>query len=261
MRKALLTIDDSPSGDSDALVNFLDERSVPAIFFCRGDRLSENPAPMIRAAERGFIVANHAFHHRRASQISYDAMTAEILATEKLIENIYAQAAKPRPAQYFRFPHMDRGAGGWVFDYDAVPEHRDALKTLFADGLNVSLTPPTSEQIDKKSKLQDFLHTHGFTQLPSSGITHPWFTHTEAAHAVDAMFTFSTSDWMLTKRHLGKWPYASLADLKRKIDDDPWLNNAASSNIILAHDQPEVLPTVQALVAHMLAKDFSFTRL
>lgn len=259
MRKALLTIDDSPSGDTDALTSFLLDRQVPAIFFCRGDRLSENPQPMARAIERGFVLANHAFHHRRASQISYDDMTKEILDTEVLIENLYKQAGQARPAKYFRFPHMDRGAGGWIVDYDAVPEHSATLKTLFADGLNVSLEPPTAEQIDKKLKLQEFLRVQGFVRLPSDGVTHKWFTDTEAGQALDAMFTFSTSDWMLTKRHLGKWPYKSIDDLKQKINNDPWLNDARSTNIILAHDQPEVLPTVQALVDHMRATGFVFT--
>ena len=241
MRKALLTIDDSPSDDTDALVAFLKARGVPAVFFCRGDRLSQNSEPMARAVRQDFMIANHAFNHRRASQISYDEMTQEILDTENLIEKIYQQTGKSRAAKYFRFPHMDRGAGGWIVDYDAVPAHNATLKTIFADGLNVTLTP------------------QGFTRLPSDGITHKWFVETEVAQAIDAMFTFSTSDWMLTRRHLGKWPYASLEDLKQKIDNDSWLNDQASSNIILAHDQPEVLPTVQALVDHMLNKNISFT--
>jgi peptidoglycan/xylan/chitin deacetylase (PgdA/CDA1 family) len=259
MRKALLTIDDSPSQDSDELTLFLQANNVPAVFFCRGDRLKDNPEPMVRAVERGFVIANHAFNHRRASQITFEEAKTEILDTERLIENIYQQAGKPQPAKYFRFPHMDRGAGGWVVDYDAVPVHSTALKTLFADGLNVTLDPPSAEQVEKKRLLQEFLRVAGFTRLPSDDITHKWFTDTEMAHAVDAMFTFSTSDWMLTARHLGKWPYKSIEDLKQKIDDDPWLNTPGSANIILAHDQPEVLPTVKALVTHMLHKNFTFT--
>lgn len=259
MHKALLTIDDSPSADTDALTSFLREHGVPAVLFCRGDRMAENPDPVVRAIERGFTVANHAFHHRRASLISYQEMATEIMDTERLIEKAYKSAGKIRTAKYFRFPHMDRGAGGWIVDYDAVPGHSATLKKLFADGLNVTLDPPATEQVDKKMKLQEFLKMSGFVSLPSEGITHSWFTDTEVGQAVDAMFTFSTSDWMLTKRHLGKWPYQSIGDLKQKIDDDPWLADEGSGNIILAHDQPELLPVVTALVKHILDKGFSFT--
>lgn len=258
MSEILLTIDDSPSPDTDELTSFLQSQGIPAILFCRGDRLRDNPDPVVRAIERGFVAANHAFHHQRASTLTVDEVKVEILETEKLLDQAYQRAGRARPALYFRFPHMDRGTGGWVVDYSAVSAHEKTLRTLFADGLNVKLDPPTAEQIDKKSRLQEFLQAAGFTALPAAGITHDWYRQTEIISAVDAMFTFSTSDWMLTKRHLGKWPYQSIDDLKQKIDNDPWLAVSGSTNIVLAHDQPEVLPVVKALVGHMLQKGFSF---
>ncbi|QQG36629.1 MAG: polysaccharide deacetylase family protein [Micavibrio aeruginosavorus] len=258
MSEILLTIDDSPSPDTDELTAFLQAQGVNAILFCRGDRLRDNPDPVVRAVERGFVAANHAFHHRRASQISFDEVKTEILETEALLDQVYQRAGCARPALYFRFPHMDRGAGGWIVDYNAAPAHEQTLRRLFVDGLNTKLAPPTAEQVDKKSRLQEFLRVSGFTALPAQGVTHEWYRQTEVAQAVDAMFTFSTSDWMLTQRHLGKWPCKSIGDLKQKIDNDPWLAVSGSDNIVLAHDQPEILPVVKALVGHMLHKGFSF---
>jgi hypothetical protein len=153
---------------------------------------------------------------------------------------------------------MDRGCGGWVVDYDAAQEHRAALLSLFADGLNVTLDPPSQADIEKKQKLQAFLKAEGFTS-PFAGITHRWFAETEMARAVDAMFTFSNSDWMLTARHLAKdWPYKTIADLKRKMDDDPWLWAEDSRHIVLAHDQPEIEKVTIETIRYLLDKGFKF---
>ncbi len=254
--RIILTIDDSPSPGTPALAEFLLTHDMPAVLFCRGDNLELFPVQAQEALARGFTLANHAYNHRRASVISYEEMTAEILATEKLIDDVYKSMRRPRGAKYFRFPHMDRGCGGWVVDYDAAPAHAAALRHLFADGLNVKLDPPTAEHKEKKAQLQEFLRAEGFAPLPAAGVTHKAFRETEMAAAVDAMFTFSTADWMLTRRHLGKWPYKTLADLKKKIDQDPWLAAAASENIVLAHDQPELLPVVKTLVAYLREKGF-----
>lgn len=258
--KIYLTIDDSPSSHSDELTDFLVQNDVPAILFCRGDLLAEHPAPIIRAAEKGFVIANHAFSHQRASQMSFADIVQDIEKTQSLIEKLYRATGQVQDRKHFRFPHMDRGCGGWVVDYDATPEpYRETLIKLFGEGLNVSMSPPHSEQIERKEKLQEYLRAEGYQQIPSAGVTHDWFMQSEMADAIDAMFTFSTSDWMITKRHAGKWPYKTLDDLKQKIDDDPWLNAGDSANIVLLHDQDELLSVAQELVLHMKARGFEFS--
>jgi peptidoglycan/xylan/chitin deacetylase (PgdA/CDA1 family) len=256
--KLWLTIDDSPSPETGALTDMLLRHDAPALLFCRGDRLAQFPDAAAEAVAKGFVLGNHAYNHRRAGQIGFDAMTEEIRATEKLIELAYTKAERARPGKYFRFPHMDRGAGGWVIDYDAAPpQHRETLIRLFADGLNIDLTLPGEEQRILKAALQDWLRGEGFAAPPCTGVTHNWFVESEMAQAVDAMFTFSTSDWMITPRHQGKWPYKTLDDLTRKIDDDPWLAATDSANIVLTHDQEGMLPVTEALVRHF-RKAYSF---
>ena len=258
MKRAILTIDDTPSSETGKLTDFLLSRHVPAILFCRGDRLEQNLDAAIHATRKGFVLGNHAYSHTRFSVLSFEQGCDEIRRTEKLIETAYKNAGVARTVKYFRFPHMDRGAGGWVVDYDAAGQHGDALKSLFADGLNINLDPPAPDMVEKKSKLQAFLMSEGFASLPSQGVTFPWFQNTEMKQAVDAMFTFSTSDWMITPRHAGTWPYKKLEDLKRKIDDDRYLGDENSANIILAHDQDGLFPVVSALVDHLLSKGISF---
>jgi len=257
-KNAYLTIDDSPSPHTKALLSALTAMDVPALLYVRGDYLANDMDAIIYAIERGFAVANHNYSHRRASDLSYEECIAEITKTEKLIDEAYRRAGTQRTGKYFRFPHVDRGAGGWIVDYDAAGPHGDVLKSLFTDGLNITLSPPSEADIAKKQALQHFLKTEGFT-VPFRGVTLPWYVQTEMAEAYDCLYTFSNSDWMLTQRHLARdWPYKTIDDLKRKIDDDPWLHDENSTHIILAHDQPEIQDVTLATVRHMTHKGFTF---
>ncbi len=272
MRTAYLTIDDSPTGDTDRLTDFLAGRGIPAVLFCIGSSYSdleipcsgmdEDPGPIERAIGKGFVIGNHLHTHRRSSAIPYEEVVREIESTERLIDGLYKKAGRARPAKLLRFPHIDRGAGGWIVDYDAAGACGPALKSLFADGLNITLAPPSPEQMEKKARIQDYLKREGFTSDVYPGITHPWYTGTEMAAARDSLYTFSTSDWMLNPdfaAHAHQWPYRTLDALKGKIDADPWLNSPdGSANIVLAHDHNRLFDVTTALVAHIQARGAAF---
>lgn len=253
MADIYLTIDDTPTAYSLDMADMLEKAQAPALFFCRGQRMEENPAPVPELIARGFVMANHLYAHLRSSTLSLDEVKAEITRTEKLIDAAYLTAGRVRPGKYLRFPHMDRGTAGWVVDFDAAPaRHRDILVKLFADGLNVSMDKPAPAAFEKKARLQDWLRAEGFTAPPVAGVTHEWYAETEMAQAIDAMFTYSTSDWMLTKRHAGKWPYATIDDLCRKMDDDPFLSRPDSAHIVLLHDDPDNMTDIAAaLIGHL----------
>ena len=112
----------------------------------------------------------------------------------------------------------------------------------------------------KKQALQDWLKDEGFQSPEFRGIPHSWYNDTEVATAIDAMFTYSTGDWMVTERHRGKWPYKSIDDLKAKIDADPFLHKEGA-HIVLMHDQDELLDVGIALVDHLIAKGFVFQKI
>lgn len=253
MADAYLTIDDTPTAHSLDLAALLEDENAPALFFCRGQRMEERSDIVPALIARGFVMANHLYAHKRSSQLSFDEVVAEITRTETLLDAAYRAAGHARPAKYLRFPHMDRGTGGWVVDYDAAPAaYRDKLMKFFADGLNVAMDKPDVAAFDKKARLQEWLRAEGFIAPPFKGITHEWYAQTEMADAIDAMFTFSTSDWMLTDRHAGKWPYKTIDDLRRKMDDDHDLGRADSAHIILLHDDPDgLVPLTAALIAHL----------
>ena len=258
-RNACLTIDDSPSERMDDMVDWLEAKGAPAVFFCRGDRLAAQMDSAVRAIGKGFVIANHAYHQRRSSQIAFEDVTREISDTQNLIEDAYRRAGTAPPGRYFRFPQMDRGTGGWIIDYNTVPDqYRDTVIRMFADGLNITLDPPDETAIRKKILLQEWLKAAGFKRFPSDEVTFPWFRDSEMATAIDAMYTYSTSDWMLTARHKGKWAWKTLDDLKQKIDSDPWLKQTDSAHIVLAHDHAEIHDETLALIAHCLDRGIHF---
>ena len=252
MPKAYLSIDDSPTEFTDDLTDWLVEQQIPAILFVRGERMENNSLPIINAIQKGLRIGNHLYSHRRSSELSYEEVIEEIEKTEALINEAFQQAGKERAEKYIRFPHMDRGTAGWIVDYDQIPErYKNDVESLFWDGLNVSKDKPSAELIEKKNRLEKWLKNNDFV-TPYKDITFPWYANTEVGQAIDAMYTFSTSDWMLTKRHKDKHQYKTTQDLKRKIDTDPYLHSEDSPNIVLMHDDPEnILDVTKDLVSYM----------
>ena len=241
--KAYLTIDDSPTENSDTLVDFLAARNIPAMLFCRGDRLEQNATPMVRAIEKGMVLANHSYSHRAAGTLTYEEVVEEIERTEHLIDTAYRSASTKRPGKYFRFPYLDKGDG-------------DKLEQRFGEIIaNASAIDLAGDE--KVRRLQDYLKKEGFTQ-PFTGVTHPLYRNKDVAQAADCLFTYSSCDWMLTTRHKGKWDYKTLDDLKHKIDDDPFLCREDGAQITLFHDQPEIERVAVSLIQAMVDKGFAF---
>lgn len=256
---AYLTIDDSPSFYMDELVDYLESKSIPAIFYCRGDRLEENMESAVRALKKGFLLANHTYSHKRASEHSADWIIHDIDRCAALLDQAHEQAGIPQKEKYFRFPHIDRGTGGWIVDYDEyAPDEKKALLEVFTDGLNIlSMDKPDQAAFDKKDALQAYLKKSGYIQ-PFKNVSHSWYTHGEIADAADSLFTFSNADWMLSSGHIGKWPYKSLDDLKNKAKNDPRLLQENAVNVILAHDQAGIVSYTIELIDDLVNNGLKF---
>ncbi len=263
LRKAYLTIDDSPSPNTEKVLTYLENHNIQALFFCIGQHLETHQNIMIEAIQAGHHLANHSYTHKRFSTLSFEEGCKEIEKTERLIEKCYKKARQPQIGKYFRFPHMDRGTAGWIVDYKNIDKiYREDVIALFADGLYINLDPPTENMIEQKNRLQNFLKTEGYLQ-PFKNVDHPWFQGTELETARDCMYTYSNSDWMLLDRHRGRWPYKTLEDLKAKIDHDTYLKSQQSTHIILAHDKPEeeLFPAFKTTIDHMLENGIEFLQL
>lgn len=269
-RQAYLTIDDSPTKNTDLLTDWLMVRNIPAVFFCVGgaykdmhidnEGIEQNPDPVKRAIEKGFVVGNHAYTHTRASEISYETMVEEIEKTEKLIDGLYRQAGKARPVKLMRFPYLDRGCGPTIVDYDAAGEFGDKLRRFFDDGLNAELYVPSPEQVEKKARLQEYLKREGFSTAVFEDVTFPWYQG-EMRMAYDVLCTYSLSDWMVNPElecYAENWPYRSLDALKKKIDEDLDLQNHTSRHIVLAHDHDPMFDITTRLIEHMQRRGIEF---
>lgn len=241
--RAYLTIDDSPSPHTRELTDWLSREGIPAVLFCRGDRMEWDQGAVVAAIQKGMIVANHSYSHRPAGDLSFEEVVAEIEKTERLIDAAYRESGAARRGKYFRFPYLDKGDGDRL-------ERR--FGEIIANPESVSLA-----RDDKAQKLQAWLKAEGFTQ-PFRGVTHPLYKNPDVAQAADCLFTYSSCDWMLTDRHRGQWDYKNPEDLKRKIDDDPFLCHEGGVQITLFHDQPEIDRVVIALIRHMRDEGFVF---
>ncbi len=258
MRKAYLTIDDGPSEKFTELVDFLSERKIPAVFFNRGDNMDARPDAVLYGIERGFVMANHTYSHGHAVDLPLEKTCDEIRRTDDIIEHLYQKAGVKRPGKYFRFPYMDRGMGAFFVEPDGLaPQHLAAHMELLGAGLGHKPEIPGLGLIDKKRKIQSFLKSLGYTNLPVEDVTIPWYAETEMATAIDSLCTYSTSDWALLERHKGRHGFSTLKDLTDKIDSDLGLKNTASRHIILAHDQAEIHEIAKGVISH-IARDFEF---
>ncbi len=247
MAEAYLTIDDSPSPRTDQLLDFLAKRDLQALFFCRGDFMELYPAQVINIIQAGHVLGNHLYSHTPASQLGYDAVISEIEKTEALIAQAYKDAGIVKPGSFLRFPYLDRGDG-------AKNEQRfQEIVTMVQSG---SLDPIDEPQ--DVLKIQKYLKENNYFQ-PFKDVNHPLYQVAQIREAADCLLTFTSYDWMLSARHLGREVYTNVEQLKEIIDNDSYLLLEDSVNIVLFHDDRDgVISESCALIDHMLACGLNF---
>lgn len=231
-----LTIDDSPSSHTDEMIDFLLERDIPALLFVRGDLLEQNPKPIIRAIQKGFVIGNHSYAHKPFGEYTYDQAIDDIEKCDRLIDQAYDQTNVTRHGKYFRFPYLDRGNG-------------DRIERHFERSSNIDINAD-----DKVQKIQNYLKDYGFTQPFETN--HPLYQNNSINNAIDSLMTYTSFDWMLTERHIGKWDYKTLDDLKTRIDQSDM--KKFDGNVLIFHDQQETLPTFKSLIEYMIDKGYKF---
>ena len=236
MPSCYLTIDNSPSVHTDEMIDYLTRKNIPALLFIRGDLCAKNPASIIRAIQKGFIIGNHSYSHIPFGELSFKQAIDDIERCETEINRCYAKAEIIRQGKYFRFPYLDRG------DSDRIERHFDNVSQVdINDNHNVQ-------------KLQNYLNQHGFTQPFQTN--HPIYHNQSIANAADCLMTYTSYDWMMTARHKGKWDYKTIGDLKTRIDDNDIKNY--DGNILIFHDQDETFDSFKSLIDHMISKGYDF---
>ncbi len=236
-KKVYLTIDDSPSSSFLEKMDYLENKEMPAVFFCIGQLMEKRESMMIDCIQRGFVVANHSYSHPHFSKISLDQAKYEIEKTDQIIENIYSKAKVSRPYNWFRFPYGDKGdlKNGEVFNFQKPANFtrknfiQDVLKSL-------DYTQPTWENMEysfvKKSKIFEDLDWHWTFDIME------WST-------IEYRPTFGIKNLHKIIQRLNS---TNPKDCRGKLgNENRWLNSE-KDEIILLHDHEETTPIFNSII-------------
>jgi len=200
MRKAVITIDDSPSPITNEIVTYLKVHNIFCIFFCIGKKMQENESIIDRIINSGCVIGNHSYSHQSFSNLSLSECKKEILKTEEVIEYAYSRNNVQRPMKCFRFPYGDKGG-------------------------------------DKRSELQEYLRIMGFNGLDELRITYDWYHDNFLDSDKDVFWTFDCMDYLISVEGSN---FNSENVRKHLIDKNPAnggvLVTGISDEIILLHD-------------------------
>ena len=249
MKKAYLTIDDAPSRDFTAKMEFLVRRSVPAIFFCEGRRMEQHAEALLAAVRNGFLLGNHAYSHPHFSDIPVEDCKREIRRTDDLLEALYGRTGIPRPAKYFRFPHFDGGGDESGAAYEA------------------KWSGPPSEwyrfpREEKRRELQTYLRELGYRQPRFEGINPKYIVDPYLSTRVDVRCTFDQAEYWYGEPG-APWNLSEEAAILARIEEDlPFegrsLNREDTVDIILVHDHEKTTDLFFRILNRYLEKGIHF---
>jgi len=195
-----LTIDDASSSHMKKKVDWLIERNIPALFYCRGMFFEQNFDHVVYAIKKEFIIGNHSYSHPYFSHVSLEDCFKEIERTEQLIELAYQTAGVQRPIKIIRLPFGDKGAG-----------------------VNVTTSANPNEQ-QKIDAVQAFLREHGFVPLSFDGAEPK---NQELKAYIDAYWTLDTLDYEKEFED----PLKMVAHIKQQFNQ-----SNAKAQVVLMHD-------------------------
>jgi peptidoglycan/xylan/chitin deacetylase (PgdA/CDA1 family) len=239
-KTAYLTIDDAPSPSMRAKVDFLLARAIPAVWFCNGDALELRPEAALYAIQKGFMLGNHAYQHRRFSELSLEEGFFQIRRADEILEGLYARAGVPRPAKFFRFPYLDKGG---------------------TPGLDL-LKPDHGQGLARRQAFQAYLAQLGYSQPAFPLVTYAWFRDAGLGDELDWCMTYDTKDWALN--HLDPVPGFEnidkvMARMEENVPEDGrGLNSPGSAEIVLMHDQERTEAYFYRILTRLLEKGLRF---
>ncbi|MCM0639483.1 polysaccharide deacetylase family protein [Cellulomonas wangsupingiae] len=98
---AVLTFDDGPNPpDTVTLLDLLAREQVTAVFCLVGQQVEAHPDVVRRIVADGHVLANHSFRHDNLSQLTPDAVRADLTRTLDAIHAVVPDA----PVPFFRAP-------------------------------------------------------------------------------------------------------------------------------------------------------------
>jgi len=238
---AYLTIDDAPTKDFKEKVDFLVDKGINAVFFCRGDLLEERLDDAVYAIKKGFIIGNHTYGHKGFSDLELEECFERISKADKLIEEAYQKAGIERPAKFFRFPYGDKGG------HDSRADYEEDL-------------PYSAQGAIKKGKIQVFLRDLGYTQPKFGGITYKYYQ--KLLNDVDWFWTYDVMEWCIGREN-ALFGINTIEKVFERMEEDVpegcrGLNYTDSEDIILLHDFAETTKYFYQIINRLLEKGIIF---
>lgn len=109
MGTAILTIDDIASGNTPAIVDYLNSKGITAVMFAVGVNVEKFYEEAIYVLRNGMIVGNHSYSHPAFSKLTFEEAVADIEKNEEVLNKLYKDAGVRRIYRPFRFPYGDKG--------------------------------------------------------------------------------------------------------------------------------------------------------
>ena len=99
--KILLTFDDGPIPETtEAILKYLNEQKIKAVFFCVGENCQKYPDLVSSLINEDHLIANHTFHHKKITQLNEKEIIFEIDSFNNMMLTQHNYKIK-----YFRPPH------------------------------------------------------------------------------------------------------------------------------------------------------------
>ncbi len=160
MNSALLTIDDFSSRNTPAMVDYLNEKNIKAIFFATGEKVEQFYDEALYALKNGMIVGNHSYSHPAFSALTLKECIDEIEKCEKVLEKLYKDSGVERKYRPFRFPYGDKGG-------------------------------------NNKNALQKYFKENGFHKVADAHITYEWWKENSLDTDIDTFWTFDFEEYVI----------------------------------------------------------------
>lgn len=249
IKKAYLTIDDSPSADFRVKIDYLCEKRIPALLFCQGNKLLERKSEVIRAIDKGFAIGNHGFEHRYFSELTLEECISSIQKTDEVIESIYQARGQVRPGKFFRFPYFDQGGDLNSNDYESKWSKPKSEWFVFAHE-------------DKRLQIQAYLRELGYRQPRFEGVADPLFRR--MAEGYDVYCTFDQMEYWLDVEG-APWGLDREEAIMHRIDEDVpeegrGLNRFDTRDVILVHDHERTTGLFFRIIDRYLEKNIQFLK-
>ena len=214
-------------------VDYLASKGIPAIWFCIGALLEQNPDAAIYAIRKGFHLGNHSNDHPAFSDLTVGECFSQIQRTDEIIDALYNDAGVCGPAmKCFRFPYGDRGDRG-----DGGRKQREAI--------------------------QDHLRQLGYTRPKWERASYRYFHENAATTDADWSWTYDVLEWS----PFADAPLFGIDSLEKVLDrmdeDEPehgrGLNSGDSEEIMLMHDHQKTAAFFGLLIERLLDKGLTFS--